>query len=262
MNMNAISNKRGFLVVTCLLSALAMTASAALIPASYDFGTDTGKETRAEAGFSTASNTGVTVTDELDSIRLEAAGGGVRRYANILKEYDNIGGSNTQDFTVTTTVEFVESGDYSHVRVGINLFSSGPSSSGVNGIWAAVNRDSSNNWTASLRGTGVATTTSDPLRTAPTYPAGSTADLEVKAEYLTGNNLQLTFTVNDSLGNSATVSSIVDRTDFENQYFGMVAGFRGSTWDFQDFAIIPEPTTMSLLGMALGSLLLVRRRFK
>ena len=95
--------------------------------------------------------------------------------------------------------------------------------------------------------------------------SGTVISMQLNGTYSNGN-LILDLQVWDNSNNPQSLSKIsVNAADYSGTYFGMGARM-GSTSedsliiDYGNFAVIPEPGTLMLMGIAFASLLAFRRR--
>jgi hypothetical protein len=182
------------------------------------------------------------------------ASGGLESSTVLLTDF---GGSADDDFSVSTTVKNAGYGS------GLVFLGSDSDLYG-SATWYLVDVDSDSN---KLRiaevvvsngnvGLGDLTFTQSSLTT---YSATETYTLTADVTYGAGGSLTIDAALADSQGTNIGSASATDSTILSGQYFGYHSwDNQGKTIEFDDFAVVPEPATMSLL--AIGGLALLRRR--
>ena len=245
---------------------MALPGMAAVMHVSYDFGTDPGKTTYEDAGF-TAGGSGLTITDESDHVLMTATS---RHRGGILRTFDGLGGSERNNFTITaqyTIADWDLDSSSEWQAHGILLFAQSPSETdlrntglGVHLQWHANdNEDSVAIQTARAIGIGGGDTWAHSA-----ISAGDVMQWEVDVSYSGADDMFVTGTltrIND--GASQTVSSsALSASSYGGEYFGFGGRYLGPETHLDTFAVIPEPGTLMLVGIALGSLLVFRRRRK
>ena len=266
------------------LVACYVPAHALVVPASFDFGTDSGKTTYGDAGFTDASETGVSITDQPDSVNfLETADGGVKT-GGITRTFTGLGGGERNDFTITS--EFSLATFRSWVTGtrpgGILLFADSSSLADINGTGLAVQIHSTGSFTEEeLRITNgidgsvlasvqwadgeIAGTNDDDLR----HP--DVLEWKVDVSFSGTDTMDVNATLtrledgNGTAGDSQSVSfSTNDASSFiGGDHFGFGGRYRdGDETNLNSYSVIPEPSTYALLfgGLAFGLILLRRRR--
>jgi hypothetical protein len=248
------------------------TATAApILDVTYDFGTDPGKTTLADAGFATYAQAG-TITDLADSAAFDGESGSGFINQAALRTFTGMGGTNTHNFTFEMTAKLSElipddgGNAQRNIRFGINMF--GSSSEGTDGLTAQINteRPTTNSGTAILQ-----------LRTGPNGDILSSANWAggrllpddefryvVTGTYGAGTDLLMSFTFSNLDGTDSTsITHTVDRTLFAGTSFGMSSRTKADTIfevDTFSLTVIPEPCTAALLIGGVAMMMGLRRR--
>jgi len=249
--------------ILALALLISSAASAAIMPASYDFGSDPGKDTIADAGLTTYiqdTRTGeMSVSDVADGISLHDLldGSKGREKMGFYRTFDGLGPDDSDDFVITTT--FTQpNANWNSPRIGIHLFGdTGSSNYWQNGICASVMK----NGDMYIYGSGVESGLLVSGSIDKTVSNFETT-IEVVGTYGTygTDNLQLALTVSAD-GASSTITTTVDTTGFVATQTGFgVSSSQDDTNEYivDTFSVTPEPATMGLLAM--GGLAVLKRR--
>lgn len=247
-------------VRVALLSSLFAfsTVWSATIPASWDFGSDPGKDDL--TGFSTST----AVTLRPDAIRLAATVSGENRYA--LTEFTNLGGASTETFTASTTIIPVAGWANDFARGGVMVLVAGTDNVDT-GIFAGLHGTGSSNTNIELRiraGGLNGTTLAQQTLTFGNASAitGQTFSVVLTGVY-EGANLNLTLTAFGPEDFEQSVTASVLAASHTGSFAGVGVRSTGTTTsaDFLDLAIIPEPSAFAALaGLGAFALVALRRR--
>ncbi|MCC5846861.1 MAG: PEP-CTERM sorting domain-containing protein [Verrucomicrobia bacterium] len=256
-----------------MLFVLSSGLHAATVPSSWDFGTDTGKHDIEDAASPFAQVN--TWTSESDSARISMISTTFGSYANVVSFSDLGGVANQNNFQANLTFTITDGDNINEFsRFSLIALADGASESNVNatGITAEFLKNTNTNaYEIALR-TGLNGTRVSGASAA--FPGiginddltGTVISMQLNGTY-DGPNLIMDLLVSDANNNSQTLSNItVDSGDYSGTHFGMGARMGSSvqnellTIDYHDFAVIPEPGTLALVGIALASLLFFRRK--
>ncbi|MCC5845677.1 MAG: PEP-CTERM sorting domain-containing protein [Verrucomicrobia bacterium] len=288
-DMKIRTNKLATLMTAGFILAAGAAAHAAVLPVSYDFGSGTGQTTYQDAGFTWSGDTGLTISNESDHVSLRRTGGGNNVRGGMTQTFDGLGNGATNNFTITTQFTYATlNRNRQNVPSSLILFASGQTVDELRGITSGssgigIHFFAQNNTTGledSLRiSTGQSITEGD----APGTLWDSTGDSNTLVR--SGDVFQMTVDVSfigadmnidatlsriggtfdrtsEELLRSVTLSQTVLAADYiDNEFFGFGGRWSGNSDTHLDtFAVIPEPSTLALLGIALGSVVLFRRR--
>jgi hypothetical protein len=274
--MNTTTKRLGTLMTAGLLMGMCGLGYAApILDVTYDFGSDPGKIALSgvgSAGFTPFTETNASINLLGNSVEFDGDTGSGFINQAALRTFTGLGGSNTYDFTFEMTAKLSEliaddgGNAQRNIRFGINMF--GSSNEGTDGLTAQINteRPITNSGTAILQ---FRTGPNGTILSSNNWAGGRLLpDDEFKyvvtGTYGPGADLDLSFTFSNLDGTDATtITHTVDRTAYTGTLFGMSSRTKADTiFEVDTFSVqaIPEPSTLALLGIALGSVLLFRRR--
>ncbi|MEX2382664.1 MAG: PEP-CTERM sorting domain-containing protein [Opitutales bacterium] len=257
---------RTFTLPLIKASVLALTAFAfagqlavaSVIPMSWDFGSDTGKDDLTDF---TVTGTSSLQADAARLSRSSTSFGTIQA----LTQFTDLGSGANKNFeiqSVFTPVQSLWSQDFERVGL-VGLASSGTSDS--SGIAAVLHRGSGNSPVLLFRD-GINGGSNTSQAWTGNFATGETYMASLKGTY-SGANVTLDFTLTDSDSHSQTLSETFTVASRDGQYFGF--GARGNATgagdlqiDYDTFSVIPEPGTLALLGIAGLSLVAFGRRRK
>ncbi len=274
--MKTIIPRTALLRMSIPVLLMALPGMAAVVPVSFDFGTDTGKITFDDAGFTDASQDTFTITDQPNSVRFRSPSN--NQTGGITRTFDGLGDDARNDFTITTQFQlgiYQSSVNNFWRPASIFMFADGSSVDDMHGSGIAV----------ILRSNGTGNSDATSLQILSGGMLGDVEDLTAWTGSLINHpdRFNLTVDVSFSGTNDMTVSAALTRLDDDititashffadsastyigGDHFGfggrlqMGSQFDGRT-ELESFAVIPEPGTLALVGIALGSLLVFRRR--
>ena len=253
----------------CLLGCCAFTLRAATIPTSWDFGTGSGQDDLTD--FSQFG----TWTLESDSARISLASTDFATFGNVTS-FSDLGGGNPQDFQANLTFTITQDNSADFSRYSMIVLADGSTELNLNGTGITaefLKNANTEDYEIALR-TGLnssrisGASAAFPGRSFDDDLSGAVISMQLNGTYSNGS-LSLDLQVWDDSNNAQSLSNIsVDAADYSGNYFGMGArmGSTGTTpensliIDYGNFAVIPEPGTLMLMGIAFASLLAFRRR--
>ena len=247
--------------VGCNLAIFAAANQPGKIPISNNF--DTTPVGATPANF-VVGNVGATT----NTWSVVAATGGNHLYENSLtagkgfsSQLTNLGPADpAHNFEVSTLLKPVSAPNASvNYTAGLRFLASGSGTTdnsyvadlnlGVNGGRMRIVE-----WTGATAGIAPSSTQADqPL--IPNFSLSKTYRLDVKGTYDASNALTLTYTVSDvNAPSDFQTYTYIDPTPRTGQYFGLFdsMGSNGGTMtvQFDNFSVVPEPSTLALLGIA------------
>lgn len=221
-----------------------LSAGATATPrAIIDFGSDTGKVLIEGAGFTTTVPASGSESHVADAYRIAIGAAGHDNFG-FLKQFPGMGGANRNDFTITMQARLVTKGDglKNNNRYAMALFNEPGNleESGIDAVLLYDNatlklllRDGLNGNTLATEDFITVGSTSRPHD----YPEGETYTFEVVGIFTGGDNLNLTFTLNDDT-TTESVSTTVDIAQYPGDLFGGAARMRdGFIIDFDNFSM-------------------------
>ena len=280
-HMKTRTNKLATLLTAGLIAGASVTAHVAVVPVSFDLGSDPGKTTFQDAGFITAiPGNNSTITNVANGTRFSSSSND--RNLGMVRTFDGLGDGARNNFSINTSIYLDNFASFRPDlrHAAIVLFSPGTSEgdyiTGDTGNSLAISLRSSDSGDEGTLYLGEGVRTGSPFATTTWDNVAGNDDPIARFDRFTFN-VDVTFSgVDDMLvtatmtrtggagiGQSATVSHLFNNASdyIGGEYFGF--GFRGGNstrTDLESFAVIPEPGTLVLVGIALGSLLLFRRR--
>ncbi len=267
--MNTNTQKLGTLIAAGFLMSMAGLAQASLLDVTFGSAND------GYAGFTSGlfgGGTPVPVwSNETNGVRFTNAPTNDSGQVNssLLREI-TLDRTSGRSYTITGVADLINTYANDNNRLGISLFTTSDDVAGaLTGLSLQINLGNS---LLGIRRPGVdgGTNTSAALSgVTATQLIGQT--LTYTADILfTGLNIEIDFTLSAPINSySQTVSAIVLAADYTGDNFGF--GARGRVrntdtridpfiYEAKSFSVIPEPSTLALLGIALGSLVLFRPR--
>jgi hypothetical protein len=186
-------------------------------------------------------------------------------------EFSDLGGVSPSDFQSTLTFTVTEVDPENFTRFGMLVLADSASASNLEdtGIYAELIFLSNGDIDLGLRTGITGTRFADATWSGDTRATiqGRTITMNLSGTY-SGGDLLLDLTASDDNSYSLSLpTETVAASSYSGSYFGMGARLAGDgngtsnmIIDNQSFAVIPEPGTLALVGIALGSLLLFRRK--
>ena len=276
--MKTKTTRTSFLRMSIPVLLMALPGMAAVMPVSYDFGSGTGQTTFGDAGFTAGTESGMTISNEADSVRFDSNAS--NRTGGITRTFTGLGENERNDFTITSqiTLDRWEWWVGTTSPFGIALFSNDTSAGDLDSTGLTVRLRGSSGpdqrlqISEGINGSSLAETSwtdehdqldTDFVELNVDVSFSGTNDMLVEA---TLTRLQEGRDPGGSAGDSITVSHFFEDNagDFmDGDYFGFAARLNdSSTTHLNTFAVIPEPGTLMLVGIALAGLLVFRRRRK
>ena len=280
--MKTIIHRTALLRMSIPVLLMALPGMAAVITTSFDFGTGDGKTTYQDAGFFANSDANLTISNMADSVRFRTSS--INQTGGITRTFDGLGDNAKNNFTIDTQFQL---GIYQSTQsqfwrpASVLMFANGGTEGSTvtdihtTGIAVMLRSDGTNNANATslqilqngILGSVMDTTAwtgsiinhPDRFNLTVDVSFSGTNDMTVSAA-LTRLDDDVTITASHLFADSASTYIGGDHFGFGGR-LQMGSNFNGRT-ELESFSVsvIPEPGTLVLLGIALGSLLVFRRR--
>jgi hypothetical protein len=266
--MNVTTKNLGTLITAgFLMGFLSLSHATPILDVTYDFGTDPGKTTFEDAGFTKITSGDTFVSNVADGVHFGNPDLAARNNVGIFRQFTGLGTTLTNNFTITTTLTYdtLATNANNNRPGGITLFAA------ENNLQSGIN----------LRILQTSTVGTDTLHISRGLDVANLATQTWTGDIAQGDVLTFTVvgtfnTIADSLlleftatrgvqsqTLNYTVADFSSSVNIAGNYFGLASRINGGVITEADtfsVNVIPEPSTLALLGIALGSLVLFRRR--
>jgi hypothetical protein len=270
--MNTILKKTAQSLAMLLTIGITSPVHANILNETYSFGTNPGRTTLTDAGFTEVESGDAMFTDQPEGVLLDRIPGtGSFQNAGFLQTFTGLGSGQTNNFTLSTTFT-ITAWDVANVNNdrfgGLHLFADTADSAGIDatGISATLLGDSGTNNDDIVIRTGINSTTLSSADLGYDFELNDVFQLDVEGTF-SGSTFNLDFHVSRNGGPAQTISTsldtVVDAAILDGTFFGVSTRIKdstGTTFDSFSVNVIPEPSTLALLGAAAGMLHLLRRR--
>jgi hypothetical protein len=266
--MNITTKKLGTLVAAGFLMGAGSIAHAAIIDVT--FGSDANGVGEGFAGFTASVENGAW-TEQADSVRY-AVSGSSNTNGSLMRELSGVNALSTSagsSYTFTTVIDSTSGGDGNRPnRIALSMFANTGTAGDLNDTGIVVKLLTQDSASTFQINRGLSNFNQQKEVSWGGAALGeSTFTLESTVSF-TATDANISFTLTDADNFSDTMDHTIALTNLAlGDFHGAAARSRTNggtpfTMDVQSFTAIPEPSTLALLGIALGSAFFFRRRRK